>query len=124
MQLLLIVALVGQIEGDDQLVLGIDHRLRVVGHLMTMRRAHQLRLDLGRHHLLASERRQFPRLALKLRALRLERRDRKSTRLNSSHVEISYAVFCLKKKKKKYNEKYERKKKKEKRNQNIKIKRI
>src|SRR5690554_7300712 len=28
-------------------------------------------------------------------------RDRKSTRLNSSHVRISYAVFCLKKKKKK-----------------------
>src|SRR5436309_7782151 len=28
-------------------------------------------------------------------------RDRKSTRLNSSHVKISYAVFCLKKKKKK-----------------------
>src|SRR5699024_11867757 len=26
-------------------------------------------------------------------------RDRKSTRLNSSHVSISYAVFCLKKKK-------------------------
>src|SRR3989442_10314825 len=29
--------------------------------------------------------------------------DRKSTRLNSSHVRISYAVFCLKKKKKKKN---------------------
>src|SRR5688572_32424964 len=29
------------------------------------------------------------------------RRDRKSTRLNSSHSQISYAVFCLKKKKKK-----------------------
>src|SRR5206468_12040631 len=29
------------------------------------------------------------------------RRDRKSTRLNSSHDQISYAVFCLKKKKKK-----------------------
>src|SRR5947209_10269897 len=28
--------------------------------------------------------------------------DRKSTRLNSSHANISYAVFCLKKKKKKY----------------------
>src|SRR5256885_8145389 len=28
------------------------------------------------------------------------RPDRKSTRLNSSHLEISYAVFCLKKKKK------------------------
>src|SRR3989454_5369266 len=35
------------------------------------------------------------------RILRLERgRDRKSTRLNSSHLVISYAVFCLKKKKK------------------------
>src|SRR5690606_41513474 len=30
-------------------------------------------------------------------------RDRKSTRLNSSHVKISYAVFCLKKKKKNTN---------------------
>src|SRR5690606_39419142 len=30
-------------------------------------------------------------------------RDRKSTRLNSSHVKISYAVFCLKKKKNTYN---------------------
>src|SRR2546426_8865465 len=29
-------------------------------------------------------------------------RDRKSTRLNSSHLVISYAVFCLKKKKKNY----------------------
>src|SRR2546427_13014191 len=29
--------------------------------------------------------------------------DRKSTRLNSSHSQISYAVFCLKKKKKKSN---------------------
>src|SRR5690348_18121926 len=29
------------------------------------------------------------------------KRDRKSTRLNSSHPSISYAVFCLKKKKKK-----------------------
>src|SRR5204863_8141481 len=28
---------------------------------------------------------------------RVRRTDRKSTRLNSSHVEISYAVFCLKK---------------------------
>src|SRR5438034_9773323 len=32
---------------------------------------------------------------------RRSRRDRKSTRLNSSHTVISYAVFCLKKKKKK-----------------------
>src|SRR6266496_4234171 len=34
-----------------------------------------------------------------LRHLLQKRQDRKSTRLNSSHVEISYAVFCLKKKK-------------------------
>src|SRR5206468_12508632 len=31
---------------------------------------------------------------------RLRQQDRKSTRLNSSHDQISYAVFCLKKKKK------------------------
>src|SRR5256885_9786264 len=32
------------------------------------------------------------------RILEAEREDRKSTRLNSSHLVISYAVFCLKKK--------------------------
>src|SRR5690606_42014716 len=37
----------------------------------------------------------------------LDKRDRKSTRLNSSHVKISYAVFCLKKKMKKEQEKYQ-----------------
>src|SRR3712207_303168 len=42
-----------------------------------------------RHHL------QLPSPALS----RADRRDRKSTRLNSSHANISYAVFCLKKKK-------------------------
>src|SRR5690349_23067927 len=35
-------------------------------------------------------------------------RDRKSTRLNSSHVETSYAVFCWKKKKKKNNNRHHR----------------
>src|SRR5437868_13229664 len=41
------------------------------------------------------------RLLLKRREHLIKRfaRDRKSTRLNSSHVSISYAVFCLKKKK-------------------------
>src|SRR5436309_7339799 len=38
---------------------------------------------------------------VRLRAMVRNERDRKSTRLNSSHVKISYAVFCLKKKKKK-----------------------
>src|SRR5690242_21487500 len=41
-------------------------------------------------------------------------RDRKSTRLNSSHMSISYAVFCLKKKKKKKKKKKIKKKKKKK----------
>src|SRR3712207_7512665 len=38
--------------------------------------------------------------AVALRRRREHRLDRKSTRLNSSHANISYAVFCLKKKKK------------------------
>src|SRR3712207_8891911 len=51
----------------------------------------------------------FPRQLYRRRALvesvfsavkrKLSARDRKSTRLNSSHANISYAVFCLKKKK-------------------------
>src|SRR5438034_8872736 len=40
--------------------------------------------------------------------------DRKSTRLNSSHTVISYAVFCLKKKKKKKKNRKEKKKRKRK----------
>src|SRR2546426_5023491 len=65
----------------------------------------------GRHHL--AERKQrisrhLPRdvrlqagLELRLDPRADQKRDRKSTRLNSSHLVISYAVFCLKKKKKK-----------------------
>src|SRR3712207_6987302 len=47
-------------------------------------------------------RRRLPDLQRGLRRPRRarERGDRKSTRLNSSHANISYAVFCLKKKKK------------------------
>src|SRR3712207_7654786 len=41
-----------------------------------------------------------PLTGVLLRARRGLRPDRKSTRLNSSHANISYAVFCLKKKKK------------------------
>src|SRR5476651_2755773 len=44
-------------------------------------------------------------------------RDRKSTRLNSSHANISYAVFCLKKKKKPQNTKIQKKNKQKKRTQ-------
>src|SRR5258705_8882864 len=46
------------------------------------------------------------RLSVKSRNAVRRFRDRKSTRLNSSHLGISYAVFCLKKKKKKQHKDY------------------
>src|SRR3712207_8229134 len=56
--------------------------------LLRQRRSHAPLRERRRRH----DRRHLPgRLRL--------RRDRKSTRLNSSHANISYAVFCLKKKK-------------------------
>src|SRR2546426_9245893 len=48
--------------------------------------------------------RQPPVLAALQRQPVFLQRDRKSTRLNSSHLVISYAVFCLKKKKKECND--------------------
>src|SRR5436309_3980505 len=63
--------------------------------LFPTRRSSDLTLDAYRHDL-----RTFLQCAADV-GLTLEERDRKSTRLNSSHVKISYAVFCLKKKKKK-----------------------
>src|SRR5206468_10323586 len=53
-------------------------------HRRLQQRANAVLLDLAEHH---------------LRRKRRVRADRKSTRLNSSHDQISYAVFCLKKKK-------------------------
>src|SRR3989442_9239154 len=60
----------------------------------------------ARHRLMAEGRTVQDRKAAMAKSHRItgrgrpKRRDRKSTRLNSSHVRISYAVFCLKKKKK------------------------
>src|SRR5215510_15913272 len=54
------------------------------------------------------------RCVARRRAGAVHRRDRKSTRLNSSHVAISYAVFCLKKKNKKVTHVISTKKKKKK----------
>src|SRR2546430_9256610 len=50
---------------------------------------------LGRQHLEGGD---GLRLVAPHRGAGIERTDRKSTRLNSSHSQISYAVFCLKKK--------------------------
>src|SRR3712207_7814713 len=55
----------------------------------------------GAHRLRARPRRKVQRLSFErgeLLPAREEVLDRKSTRLNSSHANISYAVFCLKKK--------------------------
>src|SRR5256885_12092685 len=41
-------------------------------------------------------------VAMDAQLLEFKNKDRKSTRLNSSHLVISYAVFCLKKKKERY----------------------
>src|SRR4051812_49810469 len=64
------------------------------------RRRERLPVD-GRHRVDLAQRRGQERLA-ELRQVSeafLASTDRKSTRLNSSHMSISYAVFCLKKKK-------------------------
>src|SRR5256886_6755554 len=59
------------------------HRRQLVGHLVSGGRARRGRL----------------RGAADVERERRKELDRKSTRLNSSHSQISYAVFCLKKKK-------------------------
>src|SRR5690606_40133537 len=51
------------------------------------------------HAALLIEHRAVEGLAILHKLLNIIGQDRKSTRLNSSHVKISYAVFCLKKKK-------------------------
>src|SRR5688572_31649778 len=46
-------------------------------------------------------------VTVNMRKILVLTQDRKSTRLNSSHSQISYAVFCLKKKKKKKQNEYQ-----------------
>src|SRR5207249_11707271 len=60
-----------------------------------------IRLDLGEKILQLRNRVRFRGMAARhsVNIAQFLDRDRKSTRLNSSHVSISYAVFCLKKKK-------------------------
>src|SRR5205814_8271634 len=63
----------------------------------TLFRSHASRLPAARHRRHAGERERVDRPPAP-RPLRGGRQDRKSTRLNSSHLGTSYAVFCLKKK--------------------------
>src|SRR5256886_13586335 len=55
-----------------------------------------------REHDLRLQQRDLPHQVRQARRHFLGPRDRKSTRLNSSHSQISYAVFCLKKKKRQH----------------------
>src|SRR5690242_20976884 len=64
---------------------------------LSFRRARDV---LGARGLLAAPDMPFTRKVRRPPGFELQQ-DRKSTRLNSSHMSISYAVFCLKKKKKK-----------------------
>src|SRR5436309_11711787 len=68
---------------------GVD-RSQTIKHLLLPRRSEGLRRLLGFD---------TPDLVGMARPFADQLQDRKSTRLNSSHVKISYAVFCLKKKK-------------------------
>src|SRR3712207_8592288 len=70
---------------DDQVVGGLDPGLVGAGELDLRHAAEVCSAQIDR------------RTGAPIR--RDQRRDRKSTRLNSSHANISYAVFCLKKKK-------------------------
>src|SRR2546430_12500003 len=62
----------------------------------TLFRSHALGRDAVRERVIARHAQRFERVAESVHAGPC--RDRKSTRLNSSHSQISYAVFCLKKK--------------------------
>src|SRR5690554_7674824 len=67
----------------------VTRELYIQGHLVAAER-----IDALDHSVCIRELAEITRIAV------VDRVDRKSTRLNSSHVRISYAVFCLKKKKK------------------------
>src|SRR2546426_9553722 len=81
--------LVGIVGADADVPLLALVEEEVVEHPATARRGRAEELDLGMAAVVDAERARL--LA-----------DRKSTRLNSSHLVISYAVFCLKKKKTNY----------------------
>src|SRR6266576_4308942 len=76
--------------GDLPREIILKHDLLRVGHWFT-----DAALELASQALVKS----YRLFSYDLMAMKDMKRDRKSTRLNSSHVERSYAVFCLKKKK-------------------------
>src|SRR3989442_12007995 len=85
------------LDGRDVLILRacgvLDGGLERLADVVASALVHQLRLSFIGYHA------RLLRTIEHLPYLEAETQDRKSTRLNSSHVRISYAVFCLKKKK-------------------------
>src|SRR5439155_25720387 len=69
------------------------------GHRSALAHGRARRGDAGRHDLCRRDHYPFADAAPASATEHAAKLDRKSTRLNSSHVAISYAVFCLKKKK-------------------------
>src|SRR5690606_41472985 len=66
-------------------------------YTLSLHDALPISVERDRHHLVQHARQFFDRIRL-AQQFEAVGTDRKSTRLNSSHVKISYAVFCLKKK--------------------------
>src|SRR2546430_12545792 len=73
---------------------GVDERLGHLQFLIGHTRSCAILQDFGTHDLTGEM-----QVRESETVHRVSLRDRKSTRLNSSHSQISYAVFCLKKKK-------------------------
>src|SRR2546426_9415153 len=106
LDVLLVLGLIGRDVGDLRAVglpgelLHAPPRPRCVGDLPGLAAAHVEHEHLGRPLVPRSRSREERQPITRRRPLRrAETLDRKSTRLNSSHLVISYAVFCLKKKK-------------------------
>src|SRR5690242_20887513 len=78
---------------------GVDHGIFQTGILLRLLEAPRVRLEIDKVQRIG--RGQAGVINFVLIVIEQLRQDRKSTRLNSSHMSISYAVFCLKKKKKK-----------------------
>src|SRR5437660_9373364 len=101
-------AVVPQIKDDRIRVVQRGHRCRCrllaegrIRKRIKFQIADMVRQDLDRFEGAVCLFHRLPVTRLKCRCCGWRELDRKSTRLNSSHVAISYAVFCLKKKKNK-----------------------
>src|SRR2546427_6925032 len=79
---------------------GVEDAVPAVHHVIVERDDHQRGVGHDPAELAGVERPVLDRLPGQVLGVLLQPADRKSTRLNSSHSQISYAVFCLKKKKK------------------------